>query len=417
MKSDNYKRKVFDDVTNVDSSIVHNYKKRITTDAFEMMPIRSVPIPQTSLQVQSSIYLQNVHPGLAMFKHDLKTDKMSFEDLQRLCDYNNESELITFLTDLGVLARSQQCLLCGYNMRHMKQENTTYWICTRRVNGKKCNNAKFSIRKGTFFDNSKLPIQSIIRIIWNFVHHLSAEQCKSYVAISTKTNHTVTEYYADCRAVCNSWIRDSKNTPKLGGFGKVVEMDESYFPGQPKYKRGRRLGTSWEDDEKWTFGLTERDSLDCVLIQVPSSRNRKTLIPIINEHCLEGTLFCSDGWKAYNKLAEHLELEDVLHYPVNHSKNYVNPETGAHTQTIEGLWGHVKDFLPTRGMKPCDLYSYLGWFMWSRYCKQRNLDKFLHFLRCVSEIRPPSYKQSLPTGVVQYKHDDSKENIISNVDL
>ena len=84
-------------------------------------------------------------------------------------------------------------------------------------------------------------------------------------------------------------------------------MDELYFPGQPKYMRGRRLGTSWEDDEKWTFGLTERDGLDCVLIQVPSSRNRKTLIPIINEQCLEGTLFCSDGWKAYDKLAEHLE--------------------------------------------------------------------------------------------------------------
>ena len=73
----------------------------------------------------------------------------------------------------------------------------------------------------------------------------------------------MTEYYADCRAVCNSWIRDSKNAPKLGRFGKVVEMDESYFPGQPKYMRGRRLGTSWEDDEKWTFGLTERDGLDC----------------------------------------------------------------------------------------------------------------------------------------------------------
>jgi len=67
-----------------------------------MMTIRSEPNSQTSLQVQSSIYLQNVHPGLAMFKHDLKTDKISFEDLQRLCDYNNESELITFLTDLGV---------------------------------------------------------------------------------------------------------------------------------------------------------------------------------------------------------------------------------------------------------------------------------------------------------------------------
>ena len=46
-------------------------------------------------------------------------------------------------------------------------------------------------------------------------------------------------------------------------------MDESYFPGAPKYNRGRRLGTLWEEDDKWTFGLTERDSLDCVLEQSP----------------------------------------------------------------------------------------------------------------------------------------------------
>ena len=124
-------------------------------------------------------------------------------------------------------------------------------------------------------------------------------------------------------------------------------MDESYFPGAPKFNRGRRLGTTWEDDQKWTFGLVERGSLDCVLIQVPSSRTRKSLIPIINKHCLQGSVFCSDGWHAYHKLADQLDLEDVLHFPVNHSENYVDPNTGAHTQTIEGLWSHVKDFLPT----------------------------------------------------------------------
>ena len=50
--------------------------QRITTDAYEMMPVSSEPNPQTSLPVQTSIHLQNVHPSLAMFKHDLKTDKM-----------------------------------------------------------------------------------------------------------------------------------------------------------------------------------------------------------------------------------------------------------------------------------------------------------------------------------------------------
>ena len=121
-------------------------------------------------------------------------------------------------------------------------------------------------------------------------------------------------------------------------------------------------------------------------------------------------MFCSDGWKAYHCLAEHLDLEDVLHYPVNHSKNYVNPETGAHTQTIEGLWSHVKNFLPIHGMNPRDLDSYLGWFMWARYCKQRNLDKFVQFLKCAAEIRTPTYIQKLPKATKKSNHVQNPSN-------
>ena len=56
-------------------------------------------------------------------------------------------------------------------------------------------------------------------------------------------------------------------------------------------------------------------SQEDILEQVPSNRSRKTLLPIINKYCLDGTLFCSDGWKAYHCLAEHLDLEDVIHIP------------------------------------------------------------------------------------------------------
>ena len=112
-----------------------------------MMPILSDPV---LMPIPSSMYLQNLHPGLGMLESDLKTDKMLFEDLQHLCDFNNESELVKFLTDLGVLARSQICTLCGFNMRQMKQANTIFWICTRRVDGKKCNSANSQIGKGLF---------------------------------------------------------------------------------------------------------------------------------------------------------------------------------------------------------------------------------------------------------------------------
>ena len=82
------------------------------------------------------------------------------------------------------------------------------------------------------------------------------------------------KWYKFARRVCTKWINDPEHTPKLGGYGKIVEFDESFFPGKPKYNRGRRLGEDgWEDDEKWVFAMTERGSLDVVAQQVPSNRS------------------------------------------------------------------------------------------------------------------------------------------------
>ena len=111
--------------------------------------------------------------------------------------------------------------------------------------------------------------------------------------------------------ICNEWFWDPRNTPKLGGFGTIVEMDESYFAGKPKYQRGRRLGEkSWEDDQKWAFGLVQRTSMDAIIVQVPSKRSRNDLIPIIENNCKEGTIFCFDGWNALHNLLEHINLAD-----------------------------------------------------------------------------------------------------------
>ena len=70
---------------------------------------------------------------------------------------------------------------------------------------------------------------------------------------------------------------------------------------------------------------------------MPSNRSCKDLFPHIEAQCLTGAIFCSDGWRTYNKLINHLDLEDILHFPVNRSENNVDPITGAHTQTIEGF--------------------------------------------------------------------------------
>ena len=94
----------------------------------------------------------------------------------------------------------------------------------------------------------------------------------------------------------------------------------------------------------------------------------------------------------------HDELASLL--PVNHTNNYVDPVTGAHTQTIEGLWRHAKEFLPSFGMRPEDLQQYLGSFMWFRYCKQRKLDMFVYMLKCIGQEMPP-VTNFLPAGTCE----------------
>ena len=118
-----------------------------------------------------------------------------------------------------------------------------------------------SIHHGTLLYNSNLTVQNILWIVRHFVHHLSEKQCKEYTKIGTKNDKSIINYFSKCRDVANNWI---SKPPKLGRYRKNVEMDESHFAGAPKYRKGCRLGgDSWKDNLKWTFGLTEKGSLDC----------------------------------------------------------------------------------------------------------------------------------------------------------
>ena len=65
---------------------------------------------------------------------------------------------------------------------------------------------KQAMRKGTFFDNSKLSIQQILWIVWHFVYHLSEQQCKHYTNIGAKNNNTVVKWYGECRLISSAWI-------------------------------------------------------------------------------------------------------------------------------------------------------------------------------------------------------------------
>ena len=97
------------------------------------------------------------------------------------------------------------------------------------------------------------------------------------------------------------------------------------------------------------------------LIPVPQ-RDAATLIPIIQQWILPGTIIHSDMWAAYNQLIN----PGFNHQTLNHTYHFVDPQTGAHTNLVEAMWMRAKNTFKAhhgainREMIP----DYMAEFMW-----------------------------------------------------
>jgi transposase-like protein len=160
----------------------------------------------------------------------------------------------------------------------------------------------------------------------------------------------------------------------LGGDEKVVEIDESKF-GKRKYHRGHRV------EGQWVVGGFERGSGRVFMVPV-ESRDEATLIDVIRKWVLPGSLIITDCWKGYI----NLESEGFQHLTVNHRVGFVDKETGAHTNGIEGSWRRAEVFLPQYHRKKQLYASYLAHYMFLRYCKAANACPFFEFFKCISQV-------------------------------
>ncbi|KAL5248209.1 hypothetical protein ACHWQZ_G017402 [Mnemiopsis leidyi] len=109
-------------------------------------------------------------------------------------------------------------------------------------------------------------------------------------------------------------------------------MDEAKF-GKRKYNKGAYR------EGQWVLGAVDRNTGHCFLLPCPNNkRDALTLLPLIQRWILPGSVVYTDEWAAYNGLT----AATYTHHSVNHSIQFVDPDTGVHTNTQEGLWAHVK---------------------------------------------------------------------------
>ena len=111
-------------------------------------------------------------------------------------------------------------------------------------------------------------------------------------------------------------------------FGEI-EVDESYFGGKRKGKRGR--GASGKVP---VFGLLKRGGK--VYAKVIPNAKGKTLKAIMDNKIVPDSIVYSDTFSAYNVL----DVSDFKHYRINHSKLFADKRN--HINGIENFWNQTK---------------------------------------------------------------------------
>ena len=83
----------------------------------------------------------------------------------------------------------------------------------------------------------------------------------------------------------------------------------------------------------------------------------------------------SDKWKSYDCLSS----EGFVHYSVNHSENFVDPEnSNTHTQNIESRWNIIKKHLKRKGTNVSKyLDEYLLEYIFKRKFRHNIFNQFL----------------------------------------
>ncbi|GFT94483.1 DDE_Tnp_IS1595 domain-containing protein [Trichonephila clavipes] len=243
---------------------------------------------------------------------------------------------------------------------------------------KKCR-AEKSIRVGSWFSCSKLNLQEILRLTWDLITGAKTCDIERKSGFSSAT-------LADWRRFVHEQVLDhvELTSSKIGGVGKVVEVDESKF-GKRKYHKGR------SEEGQWVFGGVQCDSGKLFLMAV-HDRNQRTLMEIIMEWIEPGTTIISDCWKAYNH--DVLTTEGFNHLTVYHSMNFVDPDTDAHTNTIESTWRCAKSRFPQYNRQN-DASFYLAMYMFEKSCRAKNVDMFNVFVEIIREIDWDNFKYKL----------------------
>ena len=156
-----------------------------------------------------------------------------------------------------------------------------------------------------------------------FVGGVTARTAAGLVGVN---RHTARLFYHKLR------LRIAEQLQKESALGGAVEVDESYFGGTRKGKRGRGAAGKVP-----VFGILKRGGK--VYTQVIPDVSSASLLPILQSRVLPDSVVYSDSWRAYDAL----DVSEFRHERIHHSQEFVSGTN--HINGIENFWNQTKRHL------------------------------------------------------------------------
>lgn len=173
--------------------------------------------------------------------------------------------------------------------------------------------------------NCKLNRKVQLRLLEFFVLEVTARSAADLLDIHP---NSAALFYTKIRQVITYYLEQEATEI----FDGQVELDESYFGGVRKGKRGR--GAS---GKVAVFGILKRGGK--VYTKVVSDTKAITLMPVIINKIAPDSIVYTDCYRSYNAL----DVSDFYHERINHSLLF--SEGKNHINGIENFWNQAKRVL------------------------------------------------------------------------
>jgi transposase-like protein len=275
------------------------------------------------------------------------------------------------------------CPVCGHT-EHYYLKTQKRWKC------KKCYK-QFSVKLGTIFEDSPIPLDKWLTALWMLVNcknGISSYEVGRDLGLTQKSSWFVLQRLRKAL--------QSGSMSKAGSSGSEVEVDETFIGGKARNmhlsERKRRITGTGGKDKTAVMGILERGGN--VRLTVIPSRRKSALQQEVRNHIAAGTALYTDALQSYDGLSQ-----DYAHKVIDHAEKYVDGKI--HTNGLENFWSLLKRGINGTyvSVEPFHLFRYLDEQAF-RYNNRKDMNDSDRFYVALSQIAGKRLTFSEVTGKV-----------------